>query len=53
MQPVVCREGCVLGAQAELALVQHRLSWQPGDRVLLAPQPECAYRHAGGDGCWR
>lgn len=39
MHPVIGREGCVLGAQAELALVQHRLSWQPGDRVLLAPQP--------------
>lgn len=39
MQQVAGLEGCVLGAQAELALVQHRLSLQPGARLLLAPQP--------------
>lgn len=33
------REGTPLGAQAELALVQHSLPLTPGDALLLAPQP--------------
>lgn len=33
------REGLQLGAQPELALVQHRLTLSPGELLLLAPQP--------------
>ena len=33
------REGMQLGAQAELALVQHSLTLSPGELLLLAPQP--------------
>lgn len=33
------REGMQLGEQAELALVQHRLTLSPGELLLLAPQP--------------
>ncbi|MFZ3154034.1 protein kinase [Pseudomonas sp.] len=36
---LVGRDGLQLGAQAELALVQHRLTLNPGELVLLAPQP--------------
>jgi hypothetical protein len=33
------REGMPLGAQPELALVQHRLTLHPSELLLLAPQP--------------
>jgi len=36
---LVGRDGLQLGAQAELALVQHRLTLSPGELLLLAPQP--------------
>ncbi|WP_341304557.1 protein kinase [Pseudomonas sp. TMP25] len=35
----VGREGLLLGIQAELALVQYRLTLNSGDLLLLAPQP--------------
>ncbi|MGB4072326.1 protein kinase [Pseudomonas sp.] len=39
LHSLVGREGTPLGAQAELALVQHSLPLTPGAALLLAPQP--------------
>lgn len=39
LQSLAGREGMALGAQAELALVQHSLPLSPGQVLLLAPQP--------------
>jgi hypothetical protein len=36
---LIGRDGMQLGAQAELALVQHSLVLSPGELLLLAPQP--------------
>ncbi len=38
-QSLIGRDGLQLGAQAELALVQHSLTLNPGELLLLAPQP--------------
>lgn len=39
LQTLAGREGVPLGAQAELALVQHNLALNRGEALLLAPQP--------------
>ncbi|TWC36268.1 hypothetical protein FBY03_109106 [Pseudomonas sp. SJZ079] len=39
LHSLVGRDGMQLGMQAELALVQQRLPLQPGEALLLAPQP--------------
>lgn len=38
-QSLIGRDGLQLGAQPELALVQHSLTLSPGELLLLAPQP--------------
>jgi len=53
LQSLVGREGTSLGAQPELALVQHSLPLSPGGALLLAPQPllEIADLQAFRSGC--
>ena len=53
LHSLVGRDGLQLGAQAELALVQHRLPLSPGQVLLLAPQPLLAVGDLQGfrDGC--
>ncbi|WP_394237788.1 protein kinase [Pseudomonas anguilliseptica] len=54
-QSLIGRDGLQLGAQAELALVQHSLTLSPGELLLLAPQPlldvaDLQGFHGAGDG---
>ncbi|MGH8353301.1 MAG: protein kinase, partial [Pseudomonas sp.] len=53
LQSLAGREGMALGAQAELALVQHSLPLSLGQALLLAPQPllEVADVQAFRSGC--
>lgn len=47
-QSLTGRDGLQLGEQAELALVQHRLTLNPGELLVLAPQPLLAVTDVRG-----